>query len=76
MAQLVQCPTLDFHSGHDLTVHEIEPTSASVLTAWSLVGILSPALSLPHLHTLSQNKQTLKNNNCYALDLLNAIKSH
>ena len=25
VAQLVKCPTLDFGSGHDLRVHEIEP---------------------------------------------------
>ena len=25
MAQLVKCLTLDLDSGHDLTVHEIEP---------------------------------------------------
>ena len=25
VAQLVECPTLDFGSGHDLTVHEFEP---------------------------------------------------
>ena len=24
MAQLVECPTLDFASGHDLTIHETE----------------------------------------------------
>ena len=24
-AQSVKCPTLDFGSGHDLTVHEMEP---------------------------------------------------
>ena len=25
VAQMVKCPTLDFGSGHDLTLHEIEP---------------------------------------------------
>ena len=25
VAQAVKCPTLDFSSGHDLTVHELEP---------------------------------------------------
>ena len=39
-------PTLDSHSGHELTVCGFEPSSGSVLTAWSLLGILS-LLSLP-----------------------------
>ena len=33
VAQSVKRPTLGFHSGHDLTVHEFQPRSGSVLTA-------------------------------------------
>ena len=32
VSQLVKNPTLDFGSGHDLTVQEIEPTLGSALT--------------------------------------------
>ena len=45
-AQLVKCPTPDFGSGHDLTVHEIKPHLRLALTAWSLLGVLSLLLSL------------------------------
>ena len=45
MAQSVKHPNLDFGSGHDLTVRS-SPASGSVLSAWSLLGILSPTLSL------------------------------
>ena len=47
VAQLVKCGTLDFGSGHDLMVCEMEPQWGPVLTAWSLLGILSLRLSLP-----------------------------
>ena len=54
MAQLVKCPTLDFASGHDLTVPEIEPrvglSSDSAEPAWDFV---SPPLSAPSLLALS-----------------------
>ena len=49
VAQSVKHQTLDFGSGHDLRVVRSSPTSGSVLTAWSLLGILSlppPSLSL------------------------------
>ena len=46
MAQSIKHPTLDFGSGHDLTVHGIEPMSGSALTTWSLLRILSLPLSL------------------------------
>ena len=47
MALLVKHPTLDLGPGHDLPAHEIEsPQLGSVLTAWSLLGILSLTLSL------------------------------
>ena len=47
VAQSVKHLTLDFGSGHDLPVPEIEPPSGSVLIAWSLLGILSVPLSVP-----------------------------
>ena len=47
MAQSVKCPTLDFCSGHDLMVCEIETYKGSVLAASSLLGIVSLPLSLP-----------------------------
>ena len=49
MAQPVKRPTLDFGLSHDLTVHGIlSAVLGSVLTAWSLLRILSlPACSLP-----------------------------
>ena len=59
VGQSVKHPTLDFGSGHDLTVHEFKPASGSMLTAQSLLGILSLSLSLSLsaptllLHTLS-----------------------
>ena len=46
VAQSVECLTLDFGSGHDLMVVRSSPTSGSILTAWSLLGILSLSLSL------------------------------
>ena len=46
VAQVVKRRTLDFSSGHDLTVRGIEPTLGSVLTAWRLLGLLSLSLSL------------------------------
>ena len=47
VAQSVECLTLDFGSGHDLMVHEIEPLVKLMLTAWRLLGIISLLLSLP-----------------------------
>ena len=52
MAQSVKCPTLDFGSGHDLTVCEFEPCvtfcTDSAEPAWdSLSSSLSLPLSLP-----------------------------
>ena len=48
MAQLVKCPTLDFGSGHDLTVREFEACirlcADSAEPAWDS---LSPSLSAP-----------------------------
>ena len=57
VAQSVKCLTLDFCSGHDLTVHEFEPCIRLYADreepAWDS---LSPTLSLllPSLHTLFQ----------------------
>ena len=61
VAQSVKCLTLDFGSGHDLTVHEIKPCiglcTDSPEPAWDS---LSLSLPLPHLCALSlsvsQNK--------------------
>ena len=44
MAQSFEPPTLDFGSGHDLTVVRLSPTSGSMLMVHSLLGILSPSL--------------------------------
>ena len=51
-AQSGKYPTLGFRSGHDLLCG-FEPTWGSVLTAQSLLGILSLpfSLTLPHLCT-------------------------
>ena len=65
VAQMGKHPTLDFGSGHNLTVCESEPALGSVLTAWSLLRVslsLSLSLFLPHAlslslsFSLSQNK--------------------
>ena len=51
VAQSAERLTLDFSSGHDLTVCGIGLTSGCVLTAWSLLRILSPPpnlSALPH----------------------------
>ena len=63
VAQSVKHPTLDLGSGHDLTVCGFKPHIRSVLTVWSLLGILSFPLSLPlptytQALSLSQNKLT------------------
>lgn len=62
MAQSVKCWILDFSSGHNLTVHEFEPASGSVLTVQSLLGILFLPLSLPSpsLYFSKINKTFLK----------------
>ena len=69
VAQLVERPTLDFGSGHDLKVceiSEIKPELGSVLTGQNLLGILSllslcpsPPILSPSL-SVKINKQTLK----------------
>ena len=46
VAQLVKCLTLGFGSGRDLMIPEFQPHVSSVLTVWSLLGILSLLLSL------------------------------
>ena len=53
-------------------VCESEPHNSSTLTVWSLLGILSPFLSSSphtHAHTLSQNRETLKNKKRKTKDL-------
>ena len=58
VAQLVKHQTLDFSSGHDLTVHEFKPhiglCADTAGPAWdSLSCSLYPS---PSTHTLSQNE--------------------
>ena len=47
---------LDFSSGHDLIVLRLSPMLGSLLTAQSLLRILSPSLSLPLPSFLSLSK--------------------
>ena len=47
MAQSVERPTLDFGLGHDLMVVRSSLASSTILTVWSLLGILSLSLSAP-----------------------------
>ena len=55
MAQSVECPTLDFSSGHDLMVVGSRPKSDSILSvkpAWDIYSLsVSLSLPLPYLHT-------------------------
>ena len=71
VAQSVKHLTLDFGSGHDLSVVRFSPELGSRLTprwAWSLLKILSLPLLLPlppahvraHSHYLSQKKKILE----------------
>ena len=57
MAQWVKHPTVDFGSGHDLTVREFKPhiglCADRAESAWDS---LSPSLSAPPIRILSQNK--------------------
>ena len=63
VAQSVKSLTLDFSSGHDLTVHGIEPHMGPGNPAWDS---LSPSLSLcnapacTHAFSLKINKQINK----------------
>ena len=57
VAQMVGHLTLDFSSGHDLMVLGSSPMWGSVLTVWSLLGILSPFLSLFAPHPLPMHTQ-------------------
>ena len=63
MAQLVKHATLDFSSGHDLTVFEIEPhVGLYDDSAEPTLNSLSLPLSLPLPHSLSlKNKEALIN---------------
>ena len=69
VAQSVKHPTLNFGSGHDLTVHEIQPyvglCADSMEPAWdSLFPSLSASplltLSVPPFLSLSKNKHKKK----------------
>ena len=46
-----------FGSDHDLTVREFKPCIGLWLTAGSMLGILSPSLSLPCSHGLKKKKK-------------------
>ena len=61
MAQSVKCLTLDLASGHDLTVHGIEPhiglcTDSMEPALDSLFASLSAPFPLVYTHTLSLSK--------------------
>ena len=47
MAQSVECPILDFGSGHDPLVRGSSPVSGSVLSMEPAWDSLSPLLSAP-----------------------------
>ena len=53
MAQSVKCLTLDFGSGHDVTVHEFEPCIGFCTDGVDLLGLLSLLLSAPPLLVVS-----------------------
>ena len=64
MVQSVKCLTLDFGSGHDLTIVGLSPALGSALSmepAWNSLS-LSLSLSLPllDLRAVSQNKHLKK----------------
>ena len=59
VAQSVKCPTLDFGSGHDLTVMGSSPMSGSVLAvpAWDFLSLalsFCPSPTCTHTYTLSK----------------------
>ena len=57
VAQLVKRLTLDFSSGHDLMVHEVEPHIGLCANSTEPHRDLSPpSVTLQLTHTLSQNK--------------------
>ena len=58
MAQVKRL-ALDFSSGHDLGFVSSRPTSGSMLTVWSPLGILSfsPSLSLSHPSSKKKKKE-------------------
>ena len=62
VAQSVKHPTLDFYSGHDLTVCGVKPSITlcvdSMEPAWDSLPL---SLSAPLLLSLSQNKKVKKN---------------
>ena len=54
--QSIECLTLDFGSGHDLTVVGLSPTWDSLLSVEPSWDSLSPPLSASLSFSLSQNK--------------------
>ena len=63
LGELVKCPTLDFGSGHDLTVCGFEPRTGlyadSAEPAWDSLSH-SQLLPCSHVHTLSLSLQINK----------------
>lgn len=56
VVQLIECPTLDLHSGHDLSVHGIESHIRLCADNGSLLGILSAPSPLLLSLSLKINK--------------------
>ena len=71
MAQSVKCPTLDFSSGHDLTVHGIQPhVGLCTVSAWDSLSLpLSPACvgSVSLFLKINLNKEKKKKGHLTAL---------
>ena len=57
MAQSVEVPTLDFDSGHDVTIIRSSPSVQSLLGILSLCPSPDLMCSHPCARSLSQNKQ-------------------
>ena len=55
-AQLVECLTLDFGSGHDLRVVRLNPALGSMLSMESALDSLSPSPSTPPSPSLLSKK--------------------
>ena len=79
VAQLVKHLALDFGSGHDVTVHGIEPREGlctdSVEPAWTVslpvslplshFCVLFPSLSLSRINQLKNNNLNKNENRCF-----------
>ena len=60
VVQLVECPTLDFSSGHDPRVVGSSPHSGFMSSVWCLLKILSLPLTIFPAHSLSLKKKDLE----------------